>query len=104
MASLAEEERPSGPGESRQLAKQAAASIAARDPVTNVVKIASLKQFSCIAAIGCAKSGFPTFNRHLYKDELLGLGWRDLEMLTANLAKGNDARDESRIRGPSPAW
>ncbi|EIE22541.1 hypothetical protein COCSUDRAFT_66275 [Coccomyxa subellipsoidea C-169] len=38
---------------------------------------------------------FPTFNRHLYKDELSGLGWRDVEDLTANPAKDNDARDES---------
>ena len=72
-----EEERHSGLGQSRRLAEQAAADIAATghiDPVTNAVKTASLKKLSCIAAIGCAKSCFPTFNRHMYKDEISGLG------------------------------
>lgn len=41
------------------------------------------------------QGGFPTFNRHLYMDELPGLGWQDLQQLMADLAKGKDALDAS---------
>lgn len=37
------------------------------------------------------QGGFPTFNRHLYMDELPGLGWQDLQQLMADLAKDWEA-------------
>lgn len=79
MVAQGEDPHPSGPGQSTMLAQQAAAGIASGETVTMAVKTATMKQLSCILTFGCAKGGFPTFNCHLFMDELTGLGWQDLQ-------------------------
>ena len=56
-----------------------------------VISCANIKQLSAILALGCSKGGFPTLNRHLYIDELAGLGWRDLQPLRDDPARGQEA-------------
>lgn len=106
MAAKGKDMMPSGPGQGRKLAEQAAAGIATGEPITMAVKTASVQQLSCIIVFACAKSGFPTVNRHLYEDQLSGLGWQDLQQLTADPAKGKDALDAScKSCQPSPeSW
>ena len=82
---------PSGPGQVRLLAKQAALALATGEPSSAAAKAASLHQLSVILVLACAKSEFPTVNRHLHVDELAGLGWVDLQPLHADLAKGAEA-------------
>ena len=76
---------------SRQLWRAAAHALATGEPGTVALKAATLKQLSAIMAVGCAKGGFPTLNRHLHMDELAGLGWRDLEPLCAEPEQGEAA-------------
>ncbi len=42
-------------------------------------------------AFGCGKGGFPTLYRHLYLEQLQGLGWHDLQPLVDNPAKDWEA-------------
>ena len=46
----------------RGLAMQAAAGLSTGEPITTAVKIATMKQLSCIMACACANGGFSTFD------------------------------------------
>ena len=83
MAAEGESLRPSGPGQTTLLARQAAAAIGAGESITMAVKTATLKQMSAIMNFACAKGGFPTLNRHLTLDELSGLGWSQVLLAQA---------------------
>lgn len=95
MAAQQPHQPPSGPGQAKWLAQQTAAGLAVGETVTMAVKTATLPQLTSIMAFGCAKGGFPTFNRHLYLDQLHGLGWQDLQPLLDNPAKGAEALQSS---------
>ncbi|CAL8463303.1 g2837 [Coccomyxa elongata] len=95
MAANQPDQPPSGPGQAKLLAQQTAAGLAAGETVTMAVKTATLPQLTSIMAFGCAKGGFPTLNRHLYLDQLHGLGWQDLQPLLDDPAKGREALQTS---------
>ncbi|CAL8466262.1 g5798 [Coccomyxa elongata] len=95
MAANQPDQPPSGPGQARRLAQQTAAGLAVGETITMAVKTATLLQLTSIMAFGCARGGFPTFNRHLYQDQLHGMGWQELQPLLDNQAKGAEALQTS---------
>lgn len=95
MAANQPDQPPSGPGQARRLAQQTAAGLAVGETVTMAVKTATLPQLTSIMAFGCARGGFPTFNRHLNQDQLHGLGWQELQPLLDNPAKAAEALQTS---------
>ncbi|BDA45893.1 hypothetical protein COCOBI_07-6800 [Coccomyxa sp. Obi] len=95
MAARGESLRPSGPGQAKLLAEKTALGLATGEVITMAVKRATLEQLSGILTYACAKGGFPAVNRHLYIDELAGLGWMDLHPLHNDPVKGEEALEAS---------
>ena len=56
----------------RGRAMQAAAGLSTGELITTAVKIATMKQLSCIMAFVCAKGGFSTFSRQALGPGLAG--------------------------------